>query len=100
MNARYLHMWQRLKCLFGIHRWQTPIVAELDTYWLQAGRECKCCNKFAVSKTELGGLFPWVYQRGINTEHARMIAYAKGLDEIIKVYPNELERRGYTRTMH
>jgi len=57
-------MLRKILCFLGKHEYQTPIIASLDTYWLQCGQECKHCGKFEVSKKELNNLFPWVYQRG------------------------------------
>jgi hypothetical protein len=54
----------KLKCLFGKHEWHTPILASLDTYWLQGGRKCKHCGKFEITEYELSKLFPYAYQRG------------------------------------
>jgi hypothetical protein len=87
----------KLKCLIGKHENKTCILSSLETYWIQGGQECLHCHKFTISKKTASKLISYAYQRGVKNENTRMIAYAKGIDEILKIYPKELEKRGYVK---
>jgi hypothetical protein len=91
------HQLNRIKCLLGRHEWEKPIIGSCNTYWLQGGKRCKHCSKLVISPTEISGAISFAYHRGIDDENLRMVAYARGIDEILKVYPKELEKRGYVK---
>jgi hypothetical protein len=54
----------KLKCLFGYHKWNAPISANLDSYWLQVGCECFYCKKYKATKKEISGALNYAYKRG------------------------------------
>lgn len=54
----------KIKCILGKHVWQTPIVNSLETYWLQAGKECSHCRKFVIEKVDVTNATNIAYLRG------------------------------------
>lgn len=63
-DQKYKRYLNKLSCWLGWHDWKTPIVASLDTYWLQCGKECAQCNKYIVTKAEVSSAASYSYQRG------------------------------------
>lgn len=87
----------RLRCMFGMHDLVTAGNEVTFTYHIYVGKKCKHCNQFIISEDEFKKSLRLAIQRGVDQEHTRMIAHADGLDEILRLYPNELERRGYVK---
>lgn len=54
----------KLVCFFGKHKWLTPVVADLDTYWLQCGKECLYCGKFIATRDDVKGATTQAYAQG------------------------------------
>jgi hypothetical protein len=91
------HLLNKINCLLGRHEWQKPIIGSCNTYWLQGGKSCKHCRKLVITREEISGAISYAYHRGVAHENLRMVAYARGIDEILKIYPRELEKRGYVK---
>jgi hypothetical protein len=66
-----------------------PIVADLDTYWLQGGEECSKCHAKRISFDEASKLLQVAYARGKQSSETSFLAYGKGIGKIVELYGKE-----------
>ena len=97
--TKFQNLIRKTKCLLGLHAWETPVITcyGQDVFWQQGGKECKHCKKFLISKSDLSKSIEYAAYRAKDAENTRMIAYAKGLPEILKHYPDSPLKYGFIR---
>ena len=89
-RSRLVNSIGRLLCRAGIHRWSnTPILATLDTYWMQGGEECLRCRARRISFNEAAMLAKLAYFRGKQRSDTDFLAYGKGVKKVVALYGKE-----------
>lgn len=83
--ARYHFL--RTLCRCGIHQYdQTPIIADLDTYWVQGGKECLICRSRRISFNQASSLISRAYDRGKSNAKNDALAYGGAIKPIVDLY--------------
>ena len=90
-------VFNKIKCFFGYHQWSLPIIASygISCKWSMFGKKCNCCKKYRFTYADVVAEIKDAYYFGVKEENTRMIAYAKGLDEILKIYPDSPLKYGF-----
>lgn len=90
---------RKIKCLLSLHVWEPPIIASYGTAckWAIFGKKCVHCKKYEITQAQIAAAIKTSYSNGVEDENTRMIAYAKGLPEILKHYPDSPLKYGFIR---
>jgi hypothetical protein len=77
----------RLLCKIGFHRdSKVPVIANLDTYWMQGGAICVRCDRLRVSFGEASRLITSAYERGKQNSATQFLAYGRGVEKVVALY--------------
>lgn len=81
---------KKLKCKFGYHEYtHTTTIANLDNYWMQGGFECVACHHKKISHEDASNLIGFAYAKGVADARNSLLAYGRGVGEIVKIYDKE-----------
>lgn len=84
----------KLSCLLGFHEYtKVPVLANLDTYWLQGGYECSRCGKHKISFEEAQRLVKFAYERGKDRSTTEFVAYGAGIKKVVDLYGKDQVRK-------
>lgn len=76
-----------LACRLGMHKYvKTPILADLDTYWIQGGKECCQCGDKQISFEQVKILVADAYRRGKQRSETSFLAYGQGVKKVVSLY--------------
>lgn len=81
---------RKLKCRLGYHDYDfVPVIACLDSYWMQGGNECTVCKPKEISYNDASNLILSAYDRGVHNTRNSLLAYSNGIDDMVKLYGKE-----------
>lgn len=81
---------EKLFCKVGFHRYvRKPILANLDTYWMQGGEECSQCRVRRISFDEAERLTKFAYERGKQQSETSFLAHGNGVKKVVALYGKE-----------
>ena len=76
-----------LLCHYGFHKYLgKPILASLDSYWMQSGEGCVRCKVHKISFSEAAILVKFAYERGKQDSEVKLMAYGNGVKNTIALY--------------
>jgi len=88
------HLIGKMLCFIGYHKYQgKPILANLDTYWMQGGEQCTRCRNRRISFNDASILAGVAYERGKLNRETKFLAYGNGVKDIVKLYGKSYVQR-------
>lgn len=83
-------LFRKILCKVGLHHYTiSPIMSNLDSYWLQGGQECDSCHTQKISFNESARLVTFAYNRGKQDSSTEFLAYGRGVQKVVALYGNE-----------
>lgn len=65
LRKKTLQIFNNSKCFAGIHNFDKyPTVCEVETVWIQGGKECSHCGKKKISFEQASKLIAFAYKKG------------------------------------
>lgn len=90
LDRKVRHLIGKLLCKVAFHRYASkPILADLDTYWMQGGEECLRCRARKISFNEAAMLAKFAYERGKQRSETSFLAYGNGVKKVVALYGKE-----------